>query len=430
MRSIAEHIAAGRARKAILASTTLAVTIAVGAASASAAGPGSRTLWASPNGAHRLCLRAAPCSLSTAVALADRGDTVFALPGVYDGGVVLAKRVFLRGDDATIDAASSPTGTGVQITGPGGSGSSVEGFVIEDARFEGILVGTPPVAPSTTNGTAAGAGVPVTAVRIADNVLSGDGTGFGSDAGECFSTPAAPGDCGETIHLVSVTRSLVQDNVVAGNVGGILLTDEFGPTSGNVIRNNVSIDNTHDCGITLAGHSSAAVDPATSRPTGAAGVFHNLIEGNVSDDNGVAGQGAGIVLGGGAPDTGVYDNVLRGNTATGNGLSGIAIHQHFAGDLDGNRIEDNRLSDDNLDGDDDFSPADAQTTGILVASGPLPGLSLPASQAPGPITGTVIRGNRIGGVAVGIWTLGVDPAQTVIGGNAFAPGVLTPVSAH
>jgi hypothetical protein len=356
---------------------------------------------------------------------------VVALPGLYQGGVVLDKRLTLRGWGAVIDATTSPNGNGVQIVGPGGSGSRVEGFKIEHAKFEGILIGTAPVATTTTDGTAVTTGQPVTDVTIADNVLVDNGTGFGTDYGQCFSTPQAPGDCGETIHLVSVTDSIVKDNRVVDNVGGILLTDEFGPTSGNVIRGNHTLDNTDDCGITLAGHSSAAVNAATGIPTGAAGVFDNLVEGNVSNDNGVAGQGAGILMGGGAPFAGVYDNVIRDNVARGNGLAGVTIHQHLVGDLNGNVIEGNLLSNDNLDGDFDFAAVpDPETTGILVASGAPPGPALPPSLLPGPITGTVIRGNRIFNVKIGIWTLGVDPAITTITHNVFGPGVATPVSTN
>ncbi len=80
-----------------------------------------------------------------------------------------------------------------------------------------------------TDGTLCDVGVPVRDVTIADNMLIENGTGFGTEAGQCFSTPEAPGDCGETIHLVSVTDSIVEGNCVVNNVGGILLTDEFGP---------------------------------------------------------------------------------------------------------------------------------------------------------------------------------------------------------
>ena len=414
-------------RAALIASALLASLVI--ASSAWAWGGRSHTLYASPWGGQGMCTRSWPCSLPNAVSNAASGDTVIALPGLYHGGVVLSKAIDLRGEDAVIDAATSATGNGVQITGPGGSGSTVEGFTIKDAEFEGILVGTAPVAPTTTDGTAATSGEPVSDVRIAGNVLTHNGTGFGTDAGQCFSTPNAPGDCGETIHLVAVTDSVVQRNVVLDNVGGILLTDEFGPTSGNVIRDNRTIDNSDDCGITLAGHATA-VNPATDQPTGAAGVFDNRVIDNVSIGNGIAGQGAGILLGGGAPFAGVYDNVIRGNAAIGNGLAGITLHQHFAGDLNGNVIERNFLSNDNLDSDFDFAAAQAtQTTGILVAGGLPPGPG-PYPPPPAPITGTVIRGNRLVHVAVGIWTLGVDPATTVIARNRVGPGVTTPISTN
>jgi hypothetical protein len=46
---------------------------------------------------------------------------------------------------------------------------------------------------------------------------------------------AQPDDCGEAHHLQSVSNSVVRDNLVRDNVGGILLTDEDGPTYGNLI---------------------------------------------------------------------------------------------------------------------------------------------------------------------------------------------------
>jgi parallel beta-helix repeat protein len=414
-------------RIAVISAVTVLGVFLASSASASAHGHASRTLWASPAGGGGSCARFAPCSLTGAVASAVDGDSVIALPGVYHGGVVVDKRLSLRGLGAVIDAGSAPNGNGVQIVGPGGSGSSVEGFKIENAKFEAILVGSAPVAPSTNDGTPASTGVPVNDVRIDHNVIVHNDAGFGSTAGQCFSTPQAPGDCGEAIHLVSVTDSVVDGNIVTNNAGGILMTDEFGPTSDNVVRHNFSAHNDTDCGITLAGHNPGAMNPATGQPTGAAGVFENLIEDNVSIDNGVAGQGAGILMGGGAPFAGVYGNVIRGNFTRGNGLAGITIHQHLVGDLNGNVLENNVLTHDNLDGDFDFAgAADSQTTGILVASGSPPGPALPPPLVPGPIKNTVIRGNRIFGDSIGIWTLGVDPATTTIAHNFFGPGV-TPV---
>ena len=131
-------------------------------------------------------------------------------------------------------------------------------------------------------------------------------------------------------------------------------------------------------------------------PTGAAGVFDNLVEHNSSTDNGVLGEGAGILMGGGASFAGVYGNRIIGNYAAGNGLPGITIHQHLIGDLNGNVLEHNVIGKNNLDGDFDFKAAVAtETTGILVASGEPP-TGLPPELLPAPIKNMVIRNNSIG----------------------------------
>lgn len=421
-----------RGRRATFAAVGLAA-VAIGGFAAESASAAS-TLYVN-NGtvagdSDHSCATAAYATIGAAVAAAAPGSQIVVCPGTYDEGVVIDKRLALTGIRAVIDASSSATGNGIQIQGHDGSGSTVEGFTIENAEFEGILVGTAPVATSSDDGTPVTSGTPVTGVTIAHNIVSHNDAGFGSTAGQCFSTPQAPGDCGEGIHLVAVTDSLVADNHVERNAGGILLTDEFGPTSGNTIRGNRLIANTDDCGITLAGHA-AAVNPETMMPTGAAGVFDNLVEGNVAIGNGVAGQGAGILMGGGAPYAGVYDNTIRGNVAIGNGLSGVTIHQHLVGDLNGNVVVDNYLSNDNVDGDFDFAAAaDSDTTGVLVASGVPPGPELPPFLRPGPITGTVISDNTIVDVKVGVWTLGIDPGSTQITGNHFGATVTTPISNH
>jgi parallel beta-helix repeat protein len=416
-------------RSAVAAALT-ALGVLLAAAPGAWAHDRGRALWASPWGGSGSCTRWAPCSLSNAVSAASAGDTVNALGGVYHGGVVLDQPIALRGYRAVIDASSSPNGNGVQIVGPGGSGSSVEGFKIENAQFEAILVGTAPVAPSTSDGTSVTSGQPVSHVRIEHNIIVNNDAGFGTTAGQCFSTPQAPGDCGEGIHLVAVTGSVVEDNFVVNNAGGILLTDEFGPTSDNVIRDNYASNNTHDCGITLAGHNGGAVDPTTGQPTGAGGVFDNLIEGNVVNGNGVLGQGAGILMGGGAPFSGVYGNVIRDNFARGNGLGGVTIHQHLAGDLNGNVIEGNTFINDNLAPDHDFAGIfDPVSTGVLVESGPPPGSPLPAFLLPGKLENTVIRGNRFFDNQIGIFTLGVDLGTTTLAHNFFGPGV-TPISVN
>ena len=126
------------------------------------------------------------------------------------------------------------------------------------------------------------------------------------------------------------------------------------------------------------------------------------------------------------PVGGAYDNVIRNNEASGNGLAGIVIHDHFPGaNLNGNVLENNRLSNDNLDGDFDFFAAqDPQTTGILIAAGlPFPGPAIP------PISGTVVRNNTISNVSTGIWTLNAPATLNTFTNNRFGPGV-TPLSAN
>lgn len=397
--------------KLVRASATLVVAALVVAVAATGAladnSPGA--LFAAPAGTGSSCSVRNPCNLPTALATAPSGGVVFALPGTYSGGLVVTKSLTLIGQRAVIDGSTAPNTPGLQILA---SNTRVQGFTVENSNLEGILVGSSPV---DAGGNPASSGAPLSGVTIQNNVLTHNDTGFsgtvGAGFGECFSTPFAPGDCGEALHLVSTTGSVVRNNLIKDNAGGILLTDEFGPAAHNLVLNNVSTDNNDDCGITLASHTPA-------------GVFSNLIEGNIADRNGVAGQGGGILMAAAGPVGGAWDNVIRFNEASGNGLAGIVIHDHFAGaDLNGNVLEYNRLSNDNLDGDTDFAAAqDPQTTGILIAAGlPFPGPAIP------PITGTVVRGNLITNVAVGIWTLNVPASSNTIAYNLFGAGV-TPIS--
>jgi nitrous oxidase accessory protein NosD len=385
-----------------------AVVMAV-AASGALADNNPGVVFAAPAGVGNTCSVRNPCNLATALTKAPSGSVVFALQGTYRGGLAVTKSLTLIGEHAVIDGSTAPNMPGLQILA---SNTRVQGFTVENANLEGILVGSSPV---DAGGNPASSGAPLTGVTIQNNVLTHNDTGFsgtvGTGFGECFTTPFAPGDCGEALHLVSTTHSVVRNNLITGNAGGILLTDEFGPAAHNVVLNNVSTDNNDDCGITLASHTPA-------------GVFSNLVEGNIADRNGVAGQGGGILMAAAGPVGGAWDNVIRFNEASGNGLAGIVIHDHFAGaNLNGNVLEYNRLSNDNLDGDTDFAAAqDPQTTGILIAAGlPFPGPAIP------PITGTVVRGNFITNVAVGIWTLNVPATSNSIAHNFFGPGV-TPIS--
>ena len=102
--------------------------------------------------------------------------------------------------------------------------------------------------------------------------------------------------------------------MVEDNVGGILVTDEFGPSAHNVIAFNVSRDNEEDCGITLPSHKAATVTDPTM-----GGVYDNLVFGNVSEGNG----GAGVGMFAPFPGTASYDNLVIDNTLKDNGEAGV-----------------------------------------------------------------------------------------------------------
>ena len=112
-----------------------------------------------------------------------------------------------------------------------------------------------------------------------------------------------PGDCGEGIHLMGTSYSIVAGNVSTGNSGGILLTDESGPTAHNRIEGNMVTGNLTDCGITLAGHNPQAALADVPAPQAAA-IYGNDIEGNKVSGIGTAGQGAGVLLATGPPGGG------------------------------------------------------------------------------------------------------------------------------
>ena len=182
---------------------------------AGAASAHGQKLFASADGTGTVCTANAPCSLTTAVALAPAGSTVKALPGIYHGGVSFSKQLDLEGQAAVLDATKSPDGYGIEVSGPGGSGSVIEGWTVMNAQFSGILVGSHIVDPS---GNPLSGGSPISNVTIDHVTVEHNDKGFlgtvGEGVGECFSTPFAPGDCGEGIHLVSVSDSTVEHSVI------------------------------------------------------------------------------------------------------------------------------------------------------------------------------------------------------------------------
>jgi Right handed beta helix region len=362
----------GRAARAFGAALTILV-LGGGQAAAS----GHATLYVSPAGSDAAsCSSAHPCkTIGHAVTVASEGDGIVVRPGTYAESVIITKRLHPEGRQRpTIDAAGLLNG--VVFAGPASSGSSLRGFRIVNADQEGILA------------------VQTASVAIVRNVVAHNDQGMfaTTPTGECAPVGEIPGDCGEGIHLMTVAHSWVSRNAITRNAGGILVTDELGPTHANVIAWNRVWRNPYDCGITVPGHNPNAVSATGTRQPAMAGVYGNWIVHNVVNRNGLKGEGAGILFAGAGPGTGSYDNFVGWNTANGNNLAGITVHSHAPNtDVNGNRFFANRLSFNNRGGDPDVGLT--KTANIVVFS------------AGDPITGTVARGNWISDAFFGIWTL-------------------------
>ena len=299
------------------------------------------------------CSSAPYSTIGAAVAAATAGSHIVVCPGTYHEGVTVTKPLSIEGIHATVDATNQINGF---LLPAAAAGSSVEGFAIENATGEGVR------AVSTSD-------VSIVGNRIENN---DKGRTEPNSYEECTVTAQNPTpDCGEGVHLMGTSNSQIVANRIKDNSGGVLMTDETGPTNGNIVAHNQVLDNTADCGITLAGHNPAAAPGGIPNPA-AGGVYDNLIVDNVSVGNGILGQGGGVLLAAGIPIGGgaVYDNTVRGNFLKGNGLAGVTVHNHFPGqDLNGNRIVGNRIGTNNLDGDPDFGPVvDPSTTGIFVGT--------------------------------------------------------------
>jgi nitrous oxidase accessory protein NosD len=352
-------------------------------------------------GSDRSCATAAFSAIQSAVNAAHPHGTVVVCPGTYTEDVVISAPLTLRGlDGAVVHGAPSNTVTCDQL-GPSGPGSApclaaitiksswvrVSGFTVTGAVGEGILA------------TGSLMGHSIGHVVIRHNHVTGNDMGAAqspnSSYPQCNPVGQVPGDCGEGIHLMGVFDSQVTGNRVDGNSGGVLLTDEFGPTHDNLVKGNVIKDNLFDCGVTAPGHNPFALDSHGKRQPKVAGVYHNVIANNWITGNGVKGEGAGVLFANAAAGSASYDNLVIHNHIAGNELSGVTLHAHPIApgtfeDLNGNRIINNWIGRNNTGGDPDAGVT--PTTGILVFGAV-------------PVTVTIAH-NRISHNHFGIW-LGV-----------------------
>ncbi|MFC4033960.1 nitrous oxide reductase family maturation protein NosD [Streptomyces polygonati] len=348
--------------------------IGVGAVAQAASAP--HTVYVTAHGGHT-GRNPAFGSIGQAVAAVATGGTVVVEKGTYAEDVAVNKAVRIEGQrGATIDASNRINGltiTASQVT--------VSGLTVENATGEGILL------QNVRHVTVVGNDVHTNdaGVRLKNPVAN--------TYAFCQPQGAMANDCGENIHLVGSSDNVVAGNSVTDGSGGILLTDETGPTSHNTISGNTVADNHTACGIVLAGHSPLAAPGGVPAPT-AAGVFANTVTGNSISGNGLqGGGGAGVQLATGLPGGAVYDNTVTLNAIDGNGHSGVTLHSHAPGQyLNGNRVVANRIGTNDLNGDVDFPVQDPQTTGIFIGT-----------AAPVSIT---VRDNVISQDHFGIFTTG------------------------
>jgi parallel beta-helix repeat protein len=355
----------------------LALAISISAAASGA------TVCVNPNGSSGCFSK-----IGDAVNSAAPGDTIQVSAGTYKEDVVIGKSLSLIGvgpEQVTLDATGLPNGVYVDgIDHTGLTNVVVSNFTIKDAKFEGILV-------------ANASSITVWNNHVIDNDRSLNASSHSCPGIPSFETMEGD-DCGEGIHLTGVDHTTVGRNLVTGNSGGILLSDDTGSTHDNLVTENDVRLNPFDCGITLASHPPAAF-------TGSAtplGVFHNTISGNESVQNGLQGAGAGTGMFASVPDAQTYGNVIINNRLIGNDQAGVAMHSHTPNQtLDNNVIVGNYIAGNHAETGDAATPG---PTGINVF-----GVS--------PVNGTIIVRNVIEQEAFAIVVN--TPAQVDIHFNSF-----------
>jgi len=331
-------------------------------------------------------------TIQAAVDAANAGDTITIAAGTYKEMVTITKVITLQGAGAAttiIDATGLDHALLVQgVTGP----ATITGFTAENANLAGVQL-------QDSSG-----------LTLTHNTVQNNDNNRGPSAppgqGTCPGAPPFDGDdCGEGIHFLGVSDSVISDNLVQGNHGGLLVTDETGPTHDNLIMGNTVQNNTDDCGITLASHP-AGLTATQGPPANGYGVYANLVEDNLSMGNGTAGSGdgAGVGIFAPTPGTAAYNNVVIGNTLMNNAQPGVALHSHANGqNLNNNVILNNVISGNGFDGG-----TNTVHSGIVVFAD--------ATGGAAPIVGTLIAGNTISTEDAGVW-VGSNATDVSVHGN-------------
>jgi len=255
--------------------------------------------------ANTLCVNKAGttgCSttIGAAVAAASAGDTIIVEGGTYKEVVTIGKSLRLLSmnpENTVIDATGLANGVYVDgVDNPGLADVMVSGFTIKNANAEGILVSK------------------ASTVVLSNNRVVSNNVGVFSAKG-CPSPGARFGTCGDGIRLLGADHCVVANSFVSHNAGGISITDGPALAHHNVVIGNVVEDNDYDGGINLVS--------ANSGPQGY-GVSQNTISRNTVSKNGYPepsgpGSAAGIgIYGEVYGSSQVLNNVVIGNKMTDN----------------------------------------------------------------------------------------------------------------
>jgi nitrous oxidase accessory protein NosD len=352
-----------RASRLALISTLLLTTATLASAA---------TLCVSPSGKG-----GCKSTISAAVAAAAAGDVIEVSQGNYTEQVTITKSLSLIAApyaQPTINAKGKSNGIFIDgmatLPLPGVANVLVSGFKVENANFEGILVA------NASN------------VTLLDNHILDNNKALDTSSSTCpgiaaYETSEAA-DCGEGIHLMAADHATILRNNVEGNSGGILISDETGPNTANLVKGNNVHDNAYACGITMASHPAANASGATGGLP--YGITHNVISHNDSHHNGfgLPGGGAGVGIFAPFPGTNSSANVIIGNELHDNGHPGVSIHNHASApspapgiNLNDNIIVGNHIYNNGAD------TADAATSGPT-------GINIYSTA---PVTGIVIAQN-------------------------------------
>ncbi|MDP9038975.1 MAG: right-handed parallel beta-helix repeat-containing protein [Acidobacteriota bacterium] len=254
-------------------------------------------------------------TISSAIAASAPGDTVKVHPGTYHEDVTINAPVSLVGqgrNTTIIDATGLANGilvTGFDNPSLGFAGVDevvISGFTVRNANFEGILV---------SNASH------VTIFR--NTILNNDQLASSSCAGLPAFEATETTDCGGGIHLIGIVHSSVTKNVVQGNAGGIVLSDETTTTHDDLVSDNLIRNNGATAGVTISSNPAyfAPDEPHQSGKTYAFGVYDVLVAHNLS-----SGNAAGVAILALGASSRTFANQITGNRLTGNTGPGVMIH--------------------------------------------------------------------------------------------------------